>query len=65
MIEKRERIKKALDFLKGQFDGVIIIATDHKDATTNLYSEQDGNEFAVEAAVESWIEGDVFFMEDL
>ena len=61
---KQERIEKSLEFLKGHFDGVIIIATNHEDGETQAYSEQDGNYHAVEGAVQSWLNGDDIMMED-
>ena len=63
-ISKQERIAKAMEFIKGEFDSVVIIATGHTEqGITEFYSEQAGNEYAIEGSVQSWLSGD-FIMED-
>ena len=63
-ISKQERITKAMEFIEGKFDSVVIIATSHtKEGITEFYSEQVGNEYAIEGSVQSWLKGD-FIMED-
>ena len=54
---KQERVDKAIEFLKGHFDGVIIIGTSFEDGETEIFSEQDGNYYAIEGAVQAWLDG--------
>jgi hypothetical protein len=60
---KGERLTKAIEFLKDEFDSVVIITTHIDSGDTIPLSDQHGNFYAVEGSVQDWMDCNKFTTE--